>query len=412
MVVGVGGFLTWAWLTPLDSAAVATGTVIVDSKRKTVSHLEGGILKTLLAQEGALVAAGQPILRLDDTRARGDLEQLRARRAGLEAKLVRLRAEQAGARDLVFPASLAETGGPVAVEIVTAERRLFRARAEMYDRKLEIHRKSIEQQVAELAAVRALTEAVQRQAEVLDRDLKAIAGLVEKGYAARPRLSELQTRESELVGRAAELAGRKAKAEQAKAAAEIELLALDTEFQRGVAGDLQAAQLELAEVTERMTTASDVLRRIDVVSPQDGVVTNIRMRTPGSVVAPGQPILDIVPQNEPLVVEAKVGLRDVDSLHVGSPVQVRLTAFNARSTPPLSGRLTYVAADQQQEEANGGAFYVARAEISPESLASSPDVRLYPGMPAEVLILNKPRRALDYLLGPIVESFGRAFRED
>lgn len=410
--LGLGSAVGWAFASRLDSAAVAQGTVIVDSQRKTVSHLEGGILKRLLAQEGEFVKAGQPIVRMDDTRAKSEYEQLRARRIGLEAKLVRLRAEQARRKELIFPTTLTTMNSPITAEVIAAERKFFAARAEMFQRKIDIQRKTIEQQNAELDAVKAQTVANKRQAEVLDRDLKAIEGLVEKGYAARPRLSELQTRESELAGRAGELIARKAKAEQAKAAAELEILAVDTDFQQQVAADLQTAQLDLADTIERMNAASDVLRRVDVVSPQDGIITNIRSRTPGGVIGAGQPILDIVPEHEPLIIEAKVGLRDVDSVHVGAPVQVRLTAYSNRSMPPLNGKLTYLAADQQMDEKNNTAFYVVRAEILPESLANNPGVQLYPGMPTEVLIINKPRRAIDYLIAPIAESFNRALREE
>lgn len=410
--LGLGSLTAWAFSAHLDSAAVATATVVVDSKRKTISHLEGGILKTFLAHEGEAVKAGQPLLRLDDTRAKAELEQLRSKRIGLETRLVRLRAEQAGQEELTFPADLLAARGPTSAEILSAERKFFVARREMFERKVDIQRKTIEQQVAELQAVKSQTDANARQSELLDRELKAIASLVEKGYAPRPRLTEMQTRESQLIGAAGELASRKAKAEQAKAAAELEILSLGTDFQQQVASDIQTAQLELADTTERMNAATDVLRRIDVVSPENGVVTNIRYHTPGSVITAGQPILDIVPENEPLIVEAKVGLRDIDSVHVGAPVQIRLTAYNNRSTPPLAGKLTYLSADQQIDERTEYAFFVARAEIQPESLKANPTATLYPGMPAEILIINKPRRAIDYLLDPITESFNRAFREE
>jgi HlyD family secretion protein len=410
--LGLGGLTTWAFSAHLDSAAVATATVVVDSKRKTVSHLEGGILKTLLAHEGEVVKAGQPLLRLDDTRAKAELEQLRSKRIGLEARLVRLRTEQAGLLELTFPPDLQASVGPTAADILRAERRFFIARREMFDRKVDIQQKTIEQQVAELQAVKSQTDANARQSELLARELLAVSTLVEKGYAPRPRLTEMQTRESQLIGTAGELASRKAKADQAKAAAELEILSLGNDFQQQVAADIQAAQLELADTVERMNAATDVLRRIDVVSPENGVVTNIRSHTPGSVIAGGQPILDIVPENEPLIVEAKVGLRDIDSAHVGAAVQIRLTAYNNRSTPPLSGRLTYLSADQQVDERTDSAFFIARAEIQPESLRANPTATLYPGMPAEILIINKSRRAIDYLLDPITESFNRSFREE
>jgi HlyD family secretion protein len=286
------------------------------------------------------------------------------------------------------------------------------ARREMFNRRVDIQRKTIEQQVAELQAVKSQTEANARQSELLDRELKAVASLVEKGYAPRPRLTEMQTRESQLQGDAGELVSRKAKAEQAKAAAELEILSLGNDFQQQVASDIQTAQLELADTAGRIDAATDILRRVEIVSPERGIVTNIRSHTLGSVIAAGQPILDIVPENEPLIVEAKIGLRDVDSVRVGAPVQIRLTAYNSRSTPPFTGKLTYLSADQQMDERNNYAYFVARAEIEPESLKVNAKTTLYPGMPAEVLIINKPRRAIDYLLAPITESFDRAFREE
>ncbi|MBQ0824647.1 HlyD family type I secretion periplasmic adaptor subunit [Microvirga sp. HBU67558] len=410
--LGLGGLTTWAFSAHLDSAAIAAATVVVDSKRKTISHLEGGILKTLLVREGEIVQAGQPLLRLDDTRAKAELEQLRSRRIGLEARLVRLRAEQSGLDDLTFPENLLQAGGPTAEEILKAERKFFKARREMFDRRVDIQRKTIEQQVAEIQAVKSQTDANTRQSELLDRELRAIASLVEKGYAPRPRLTEMQTRESQLQGDAGELASRRAKAEQARAAAELEILSLGNDFQQQVASDIQTAQLELADTVGRIDAATDILRRVEIVSPERGIVTNIRSHTLGSVIGAGQPILDIVPENEPLVVEAKIGLRDVDSVRVGAPVQIRLTAYNSRSTPPLAGKLTYLSADQQMDERNNYAYFVARAEIEPGSLKANSKTTLYPGMPAEVLIINKPRRAIDYLLAPITESFDRAFREE
>jgi len=412
IILGMGSITAWAFTAHLDSAAVASATVIVDSKRKTISHLEGGILKAFLAHEGELVRAGQPILRLEDTRAKAELEAFRARKVGLEAKLTRLRAEQGNSDTLQFPAELANTDDAITRNVLADERRVFVSRRQMLDRKVEIHEKTIAQQVAELEAVQAQAAANKRQMELNGRELEAVETLFKKGYAPRPRLTELESKQSQLVGMAGELASRKAKAEQAKAQAELEILSLGNDFQQQVAAEIQTSQLEHADTVERMNAANDVLRRVDVVSPEDGIVTNIRYHTPGSVIVGGQPILDIVPKDQPLVVEARVGLADVDSVKVGAPVQVRLTAYSHRATRPLDGRLTYLSADQQLDERQNVSFYVARAEILPESIAANPGATLYPGMPAEVLILNKPRRAIDYFLSPITESFNRAFREE
>ncbi|MCP4563527.1 MAG: HlyD family type I secretion periplasmic adaptor subunit [Bosea sp.] len=411
VAIGFGGFGAWAVTARLDNAAVAQGTVIVDSRRKTVSHLEGGILKTLLKAEGERVAQDEPLLRLEDARARAELQQLEGKRVGLDARLARLRAEQADAAEINFPEDIEKARTPIAREVITAERTLFRARAQVYDGKTRIQQRVIDQYHAEAEALQAQIDAVRNQRTLIDEEVKTIAELYEKRYAKRSQLVELQTRQSELTGRAGEMAARKAKAEQAIAGAELEIKAISLDRQSEIARDLQDSQLQLSEVVERIVQAQDVLRRLVVTAPQEGIVANIRMRTAGSVVAAGEAILDIVPEQEPLVVEAKVDPRDIDSVRVGADTQVRLTAFNARIMPPLLAKVSYVAADQLIDDKTGNAFFVVRAEITPQSLKEN-KVTLHAGMAAEVLIVNGRRFAADYLLSPIRDSFNRAFRED
>jgi HlyD family secretion protein len=411
VAIGFGGFGAWAVTARLDNAAVATGTVVVDSKRKTVSHLEGGILKTLLKAEGERVTKDEPLLRLEDARARAELQQLEGKRVGLDARLARLRAEQTDQPQIDFPDDIERSGSPIAKEVIRAERSLFRARAQVYEGKVRIQQRVIEQHQAEAEALQAQIDAVRHQRSLIDDEVKIVADLYEKRYAKRTQLVELQTKQSELAGKAGEMAARKAKAEQAVAGAELEIKSISLERQSEIAKDLQDSQLQLSEVVERIVQAQDVLRRLIVTAPQEGIVANIRMRTAGSVVAAGDPILDIVPENEPLIVEAKVDPRDIDSVKVGSETQVRLTAFNARLLPPLQASVSYVAADQLVDEKTGNAYFIVRAEIKPESLAEH-KVALHAGMAAEVLIVNGRRFAADYLLSPFKDSFNRAFRED
>ncbi|MGF7054360.1 HlyD family secretion protein [Bosea sp. OAE752] len=409
--VGFGGFGAWAVTARLDNAAVASGVVAVDSKRKTVSHLEGGILKTLLKAEGERVAKDEPLLRLEDARARAELQQLEAKRIGLEAKLARLRAEQANAAEVDFPDIVERGESPIAREVLRAELTLFKSRAQVHDGKINIQQRVIEQHQAESEALNAQIDATIRQRSLIDDEVRILTDLYEKRYAKRSQLVELQTRQSELSGRAGEFAARKAKAEQAVAGANLEILSISLERQNQIAGDIQDAQLALSEVIERIVQARDVLRRLIVTAPQEGIVTNIRMRTAGSVITAGEAILDIVPENEPLIVEAKVDPRDIDVVRVGAPTRVRLTAFNSRTLPPLEAKVTYVAPDQLVDEKSGVAYFVVRAEIDPDSLKGHKIV-LHAGMTAEVMIVNGARRAIDYLISPFTDSFNRAFRED
>lgn len=409
--VGFGGFGAWAVTARLDNAAVAPGLVAVDSKRKTVSHLEGGILKTLLKAEGERVARNEPLLRLEDARQRAELQQLQAKRIGLEAKLARLRAEQTSAAAIAFPEDIAQMDSPIAREVLRAEQGLFKSRAQVHDGKVHIQQRVIEQHQAEADALSAQIDATTKQRSLIDEEVRIMADLYEKRYAKRSQLVDLQTKQSELSGKAGELAARKAKAEQAVAGANLEILSIGLERQNDIGGEIQEAQLMLSEVTERIVQAEDVLRRLVVTAPQEGVVANIRMRTAGSVIAAGEAILDIVPEHEPLIVEAKVDPRDIDAVKVGSATRVRLTAFNSRLLPPLQAKVNYVAPDQLVDDKTGAPYFVVRAEIDPESLRDY-KVTLHAGMTAEVMIVNGARRAVDYLLSPITDSFNRAFRED
>jgi HlyD family secretion protein len=411
IAVGFGGFGAWALTAHLDNAAVAAGTVIVDSKRKTVSHLEGGVLKMLLKGEGDRVTQGEPLLRLEDARAKAELQQLQGKRVGFEAKLARLKAEQTSAAEIDFPDDIDRAQTPIAREVMVAERTLFRARAQVYDGKIRIQQSVIEQYQAESEALQAQIDATRYQRTLIDEETRVVGELYEKRYAKRTQLVDLQTKQSELTGRAGEMAARKAKAEQAVAGANLEILSIGLDRQSEIAKDLQDTQLSLSEVVERIIQAEDILRRLVVLSPQEGIVANIRMRTAGSAIAAGEAILDIVPEHEPLIVEAKVDPRDIDVVRMGAETRIRLTAFNARLLPPLQATVNYVAADQLVDDKTGAAYFIVRAEIKPASLAEN-KISLQAGMAAEVLIVNGSRRAVDYLLSPITDSFHRAFRED
>lgn len=412
ILVAFGGFFGWAFSTELSSASVASGTIVVDSKRKTVSHFEGGILDRLLVQEGDRVTLGQPLVKLADTRARSDLEALQSRRLGLIAKLARLRAEQTEAAQIDFPDELMGTAETAADDAVKAETNFFDRRREAKAGRLEVQGKTIEEYSERAKSLAEQIRATDRQIELITEQRTAIATLVAKEFAQRSKLIEIDAKLSELAASRGELAGNKAQAEKAEAGAELGLTGIENEFQSEIAGEITTARLELADVGQRLVSAKDVLSRLEIRSPQTGIVTNIQLRTPGSAVSAGQPLLDIVPEDEPLLVEMHVGTRDIDSIGIGSKTQIRLTAYNQRSHLPLDGEISYVAADQSVDDKSNVSYYVARARIAPASLTANPDIRLYPGMPAEVLIVHKPRSAIDYMVSPIAESLNRAFRED
>lgn len=412
IVVGFGGFMLWGFTADLDSAAVATGKVVVDSKRKTISHLEGGILRRLLVQEGDFVTAGQPLLELDDTRARAELAQLRGKRISLLARLARLRAERDLKDRIEMPAELAGSDADTVADVMAAEERFFEKRHKVYEGKVAFQQKEIEQFAAQIEAAEAQIKANTDRQALLNERVEALSGLAKKGFTSKAMLNDVQLELSELIGDGGELVAQKARAEKARQGAEVALLQAEQELQSDIASKILDSQLELNITNEKIISAKDVLDRLVVHAPQGGIVYNIETRTPGGVIEPGRTIMDIVPQDEKLLVEVRMNLKDIDQVRVGSEARIRLTAYDRRNVQPLEGAVTYVGADQTVDQQTQAAFYVVRAEVSPEELAGNPVVALYPGMPAEVLIVRRARKAMEYLFEPITDSFNRAFRED
>ena len=412
IILGFGGFLTWGFTAELDSAAVATGSVIVDSKKKVVNHYEGGILKKLLVDEGQHVTAGQTLALLDGTRSESEIGQLRGERFGLMAKLARLRAEQRGQGNIAFPQELTASDEAYVGDILSDEQRLFSKRNEVYAAKRDAQAKQIEQFEAEAQALVSQINARTRQEKLVAEQLKGIRQLADKGFATRTQLVEVENNWSDLVGDMGEFKAQKAAAQQQKAEAEINLASIEMEWQSDIATEIQEAQLAFNDVTQRIRASKDVLDRLEVKAPQAGTVANIQIRTPGGVISPAEPIMDIIPEDEPLVIEARINRQDIDSVQVGSKVQIRLTAYSQRRLSPLIGEVRYVAPDQTVDEQRDSSYYIIRAAINPEELAKYDDINLRPGMPANILVLKTPRKAIDYLIDPIVQSMDKAFREE
>lgn len=409
--LGFGGFFVWGFTAHLDSAAIASGSIILDSRSKPVSHLEGGILKQMLVEEGQVVHAGDPLLELDDTKARTDLQQLQARRIGFLAKIARLRAEQTGASSVAFPAELTDATDDYSRQIVANEQALFDRRRDTLQRTIGAQQKQIEGYLADSNSATAQLAANADRQALLKQQVGAMHILVDKQIAARTQLIDLQSRYSQLLSEASSLLGSQTRASESKAQVEVEISKTETSWQSDVADALQSTLIELGAINDSIAAAKDVLRRIVVTSPEDGVVTAIQYRTPGGVIAGGQPILSIVPGGGQKIVEAKLNPRDIDAVHAGAKVRIRLTAYDAKQVPMIDGTLIYVAADQTVDQQTSVAYYVVRAAVPDDELSKVPRLTLNAGEPADLLILNRPRLAIDYILSPFIDSMHMAGHE-
>ncbi|MCR6631658.1 MAG: type I secretion system permease/ATPase [Magnetospirillum sp.] len=412
VAVAFGGFAAWMFLAPVDSAAVAPGTVIVDTHRKTIQHLEGGIVREVRVKDGDTVSAGQPLVVLDRTQADAALGQVQSQYWSALAKLARLRAEQRG-EALAFPDELtARATDPAVTETMHAEETLFHSRAETHTAQLAIRKRQIEQKSEEISALRAQLAATQQSLVFKQEELKGVQDLFAKGYERKPRLLSLQADVANLRGRQGELTANIARVQQETAAVELDRTNFDSTWKSDIAKELQDTQTSAAELSDKLRAANDVRGRTVIIAPQDGKVVDLKVFTIGGVVAPGQPILDLVPSEDSLIVEARVSPLDIDVVRPGLPAHVRLTAFKAKKVPMVEGKVVQVAADKLVDQRTGEAYFTAQVRLEGTSLAELHGVEITPGMPAEVFLVTGPRKAVDYIVSPITDSMRRAFRED
>jgi HlyD family secretion protein len=407
-----GGFGAWAALAPLASAAIAPGTVTVDSHRKTVQHLEGGIIAELLVRNGDDVAAGQVLLRLEDVESRAAFDLLKGQHRALLAQEARLIAERDGESEPAFaPELLSLSADPAVAEILAGQRRILASRNQVLEGQTAVLHQRIRQYEAEIESLKAQIDSGEVQLRFIAEELSGVGELFEKGLEKKSRLLALKREAARLTGMQGDYQGRITQAEQGIAEARMESLSLKEQRDAEVATELREVQVELAEVADKLRAAQSRLQRTEILAPQAGVVVNLRYFTAGGVIEPAAPILEIVPAGERLVVDARLDPMNIDEVRAGMAAEVRLVAFKQRITPTIAGRVQQVSADALVDEQTMRTYYVARVEISPAELDGLNSVELYPGMPVEVMIATGERTALDYLLAPVAQSFQRAFRE-
>ena len=413
ILVFFGGFGAWAVLAPLDSAALAPGRVTVASNRKTVQHLEGGIVKELRVKEGDAVAGDQVLIKLDDTQARARLDLLYSRYDKLLATEARLETEQASAAEIVFPESLtSRRHQPQVAKILDAEKALFEARQRSTEGRIHIFHKRIAQLNKEISGLAAQVAAEDEQLVIIEDERASFEVLFKKGVVGKARLLRLKREAAKLKGERGDHLSQITQARQRIGETELEIIDLKNSMLNQVVSGLSDTQAELVDVSERLKAAEDILVRTDIRAPQAGDVMGLNVHTEAGVIAPGQRLLDIVPEDDTLVIEAQVTPNDIDVVYAGLPAQVRLTAFKQRNTPMLDGKLTRVSADSFTDERSGASYFLARVAIDAAELKKLDGRELYPGMGAEVMIKTGKRTTMDYILAPLTDSLRRAFRED
>ncbi|MCU0971809.1 MAG: HlyD family type I secretion periplasmic adaptor subunit [Gammaproteobacteria bacterium] len=401
----------WAVLAPLHGAVIAVGLVKVESYRKTVQHQEGGIVKEILVRDGVRVAQGQPLILLQDVTVDASLGLLRET---LQAELVRharLSAEQEGRDGFALPEELADLREERTVKDALAKETLvFDTHKASLDGKLAL----MEQQVGEIEAEHAaLEQQIAAAAEAIrlaEEELQVNDSLRKKAFVANTQVLALRRAVAEYRSQYSEYLAERTKAQQRKTDLKLRMLQTRSDFEQVATEDLKQSTSRIAELRERIRPSEDAVRRQIITAPIAGRVVDLRVHTVGATIGPREPLMDVVPDDTPLIVEARTHVDAIDQLHVDQAAEIRFTTFNSRTTPLVKGTLTYISPDALADE-KGNPFFQLHVAPDPESLAHAGIERLAPGMQAEVFVQTTARTLVDYLVSPILDTARRAMRE-
>jgi epimerase transport system membrane fusion protein len=412
VVVFFGGFIGWASIAPIDSAAMAPGTIVVESSKKAIQHFDGGTVSKVLVKEGDQVVAGQTLVVMDDTSARANVDMLRADLDASLALTARLLAERDRRDSIAFQDELVNRSeNPVVKTVMNAQQRAFDAKRDAIDSQTKILQQRNSQIDEEVKGLRNQISSQDQQLRLIAEEQKGVETLLAKGLETKPRLLALQRTTAEIQGTRAQNYAAIARAQQTAGENDLKIVDLTVSVVTDAAQKLHDEQVKIGELREKLRSAQEVLDRTTVRAPTDGQIVNLKLFTPGGVLPPRDTVMEIVPQKDQLVVEAKVAPTDIDVVHADLPVQLRLTALNQRVTPTVYGHVQTVSADRQQDQRTGDAYYTARIVID-RGLDELHGAKLYPGMPAEAMIITGERTLMAYLFKPLLSGLNRSMRED
>ncbi|MGB1088442.1 MAG: HlyD family type I secretion periplasmic adaptor subunit [Alphaproteobacteria bacterium] len=391
----------------------AQGTVSVDSKRKTIQHLEGGIVSAIHVREGDVVKSGDVLVELDDLQSRARRDLISTRYYGNATMIDRLKAERAGARKVQFSADVkAAQTNPDIADLVREQEVLFKARRAQLDGQVQIYRQRIRQLQQQIEGLISQREAGEQSLALLQDELDRSLPLYEKGIVDLPTISNYRREIARTQGDIGRIASEISSARVAQGEAELEIIQIKKNFEQEVSAEISAAQEEYFDLKEQLGASEDVLKRTQVLAPQSGTVLALAVHTIGGVLPPGERILDIVPDDDLVVIEARIRPTDVDNVSVGQSVRIRFTAFKQRSSPELTGIVDNIGADALGDSETGESFYLARIIVPEDEIARLDKVEIVPGMPADIMVEGESRTLLEYLLDPVEDVVSKGLKEE
>ena len=406
-------FVLWGSLAPLSQGVVAEGVVEVAGENKTVQHLEGGIVKELFVREGDTVVAGQVLLTLDDTKPRAEQDLLESRFYSALAEIDRLKAELYSRDEFVLSEKFEPLrGDPRIEEIIQAQIDLFRERRAQHAGEIEILNSRVDQLGEKVNGLSARREAAEQEQELLEKDVASLASLAGKQLVSEEELTQQRLRLAQTRGQVGQIVAEIAEARLAIGQTRQQMIQIKNDYRTELSASLTEAQDRYSESGDRLFAVQDQVARTRILAPQEGKVINLQVHTVGGVVPSGQPIMNIVPEDDLLIVEAQVRPTDVDNVNVGQEARLRITPFKQRATPELKGEVILVSADIVTNEQTQVQYYIARISISDEEYAKLGDKDIRPGFPVSVTFSGGKRTLLAYLADPITDAIRRGMKEE
>jgi HlyD family secretion protein len=413
------GLVGWAAFAPLDAAAYAQGQLVVSGQRQSVQHRDGGVVAEILVREGVQVQRGQVLMRLSAPEVKAQERTLSVQVIGLLAQRARLRAEQLGLSDVPVPPEFAGLTGEDVAEAQTAmrvQRTQLRARASLLNAQRGVLGQRTAQSSEQGQGYQRQREAAATQLRLITEELNSLKEVARRGFVSQTRIRALERAQADLEGQLGQFAAEASRAREAGGESQLQIVEGRMKQQEEVTSELREAEAALAELQPKLAAARDQLARTEIRAPATGTVVGLSIFTPGGVVAPGQRLLDIVPTQTPLVIEARIAPQDADDLSPGQETLVRFASLNDRSLPELRGELSRLSADHLIDERTGESYFTAEVTVPRDQLSlitdrRGADFQLRPGMPVEVLIPLRRRTALEYALEPFTQAAWTSFRE-
>lgn len=408
---GIGGFFAWAATAPIDGATIAPATVAAAGQNVMIQHFEGGIVREIAFREGDRVKKGETLIVLDPTTAQAQLNRITKQVVVKKSEMARLQAERDGAESVPRPADLPDN--PDASAVFAEQVKEFDARVARYKAETQILNQRVASIRESMAGLKAQQRSIEEQTAIVQEEAERKNQLLKKGLTNRDEYIVLLRSNAELVGQAGALEAQLASGIMQLGEAEEQIARMTTTRVENAMAELNRVRAEVADFEEQANAARAVLERTIIRAPTDGIIVRSMFNVNGNVIRPGDPLMEMLPTSSDLIVEARVSPQDIDTVRLGQSASLMFSALNARTTPKVEGRVIYVSADRlvSSQNQNEHPYYVVRLKIAQALPPEIAPEQIYPGMPVEAFISTGERTFVDYLMRPLLDSMGKAFRE-